>query len=119
MNEQNKLSLIPKSENYAQYMLDIIIKLPRVEKFSIGTEYKQSMYQMIEFILYFNKCKNSELYYLNKIDCLLTLQRIYLRIMKNNRWINEEKFQISIDKIGELGKIVGGLLKHYGKVDKK
>lgn len=36
--EENKLILIPKSERYIEYMLDLIIKLPRIEKFSIGTE---------------------------------------------------------------------------------
>lgn len=42
--QENKLALIAKSEKYIEYMLDIMIKLPRTEKFSIGTEYKQSMY---------------------------------------------------------------------------
>ena len=43
---ENKLSLIPKTEKYIEYILNIIFKLPRTEKFSIGTEYKASMYKM-------------------------------------------------------------------------
>ena len=53
--EENKLALIPKSEKYIEYMLDVMIKLPRTEKFSIGTEYKQSMYKMLEEIMLLNK----------------------------------------------------------------
>ena len=53
--KENKLQLIPKAEKYIEYILQIIIKLPRVEKFSIGNEYKQSMYQMIRKIMYINK----------------------------------------------------------------
>ena len=60
--QENKLALIPKSERYIEYMLDIMIKLPRTEKFSIGTEYKTSMYKMLEQIMLLNKMKN-----LNKI----------------------------------------------------
>ena len=45
--EENKLQLIPKSEKYIEYILQIIIKLPRTEKFNIGNEYKQSMYKML------------------------------------------------------------------------
>ena len=46
MGETRKeLVLIPKSEKYVQYMLEIIMKLPRTEKYSIGTEYKQLMYR--------------------------------------------------------------------------
>ncbi len=118
--KKNELTLIPKSERYIQYMLDVIIKLPRTEKFSIGTEYKSSMYKMLRYILYVNKIEMEErLYYINLVDAELNTQRIYLRIMKNNRWIDEKKFNVSIDLIYEIGKIVGGLVKHYAKNNKK
>ena len=57
--------------------------------------------------------------YLNKIDVRLNCQRIYLRIMQKNKWIDEKKFQIAISKIGEIGKILGGLIKYYAQNDKK
>lgn len=53
--KESELTLIPKSERYIQYMLDVILKLPRTEKFSIGTEYKNSMYKMLRDILYISK----------------------------------------------------------------
>lgn len=118
--KENELTLIPKSERYIQYMLDVIIKLPRTEKFSIGTEYKSSMYKMLRDILYINKIEMEErLYYINQVDAELNIQRMYLRIMKNNRWIDEKKFKVSIDLIYEIGKIVGGLVKYYAKNNKK
>ena len=84
--KENKLKLIPKAEIYIQYMLQVIIKLPRVEKFSIGTEYKKSMYEMLEYILIISKVENNTINYLNKIDAKLNTQRIYLRIMKKEKW---------------------------------
>ena len=118
--KENELTLIPKSERYIQYMLDTLNKLPRTEKFSIGTEYKNSMYKMLRDILYITKIELTErLYYINLIDAELNTQRIYLRIMKNNRWIDEKKFKVAIDQIYEIGKIVGGLVKYYAKVNKK
>ena len=120
-NKQNALSLIPKVEQYVEYMLNVIIKLPRTEKFSIGNEYKISMYKLIEKALYLNKnlntYRNFEL--LNEIDVLLNCQRIYLRIMYKNYWIDEKKLRIAMEKIYEVGKIVGGLLKYYAKNNKK
>ena len=53
--ETNILSLIPKAEKYIQYIIELIIKIPRTEKYSIGTEYKISMYRMLEDIMYVNK----------------------------------------------------------------
>ena len=117
---KKELTLIPKSEKYIQYMLEIIMKLPRTEKFSIGNEYKQSMYKMLENILMLSKVIDTEkINYINVIDAQLNVQRILLRIMYKNKWIDEKKFNDVIELIYELGKIIGGLLKYYGKNNKK
>lgn len=118
--KENKLQLIPKTEKYIEYILQMIIKLPRTEKFSIGNEYKQSMYEMLRNIMYLSKTEqNQALNILNKIDAELNTQRIFLRIMKNNKWIDERKFKIAMEQIYEIGKILGGLLKYYAKNNKK
>ena len=118
-DEENKLLLIPKSEKYAEYIIDLIIKLPRTEKFSIGNEYKLSLYKMLEKIMYINKMskedKSKVIVTLNEIDALLNTQRIYLRIMKKYKWIDEKKFNVAMNLIYEIGKILGGLIKYYAK----
>ena len=105
-NEGETLLLIPKSEKYMQYMIEVIFKIPRTEKFNIGNEYKNSMYKMLSYIVYLNKIdKYKRIEYINKIDAELNIQRILLRIMYKNSWIDTKKFNYSI----------GGLLKYYGK----
>lgn len=117
---ENELQLIPKYDKYMEYMINLLLKLPRTEKFSIGTEYKASMYQTIDSILYIQKIEKSrKLYYLNIIDAKLNCQRIYLRIMKNNRWIDEKKYKTAFEMLLEIGKILGGLIKYYAKDTKK
>ena len=119
-NKENELKLIPKAEDYIKYMINVIIKLPRVEKFSIGTEYKNSMYKMLNSILYVSKIEITErFYHINFIDAELNCQRIFLRIMKDSHWIDEKKFNIAIEKIYEIGKIIGGLQKYYAKNNTK
>ena len=117
--KEEKLKLIPKVEKYIEYVLGLIIKLPRTEKFSIGTEYKSSMYKMLSNIMLLNKIsknrKEEIINILNNIDAMLSTQRIYLRLMYNNRWIDERKFKITIEQIYEIGKILGGLIKYYAK----
>lgn len=120
-NINNKqLTLIPKIEDYIEYMINVIIKLPRTEKFNIGNEYKLSMYKMMSNTLYINKLNRKEnsketLKILNLIDTELNCQRIFLRIMKKQKWIDEKKFEVSISKIYEIGKVIGGLEKAYAK----
>ena len=117
--KEEELILIPKTEKYIEYMLSVILKIPRVEKFSIGNEYKNSMYKMLENILYLNKTDTNRVKLLNKIDADLGVQRIFLRIMYKNTWIDKKKFDYSMTLIYELGKIVGGLTKGYGKNHKE
>lgn len=95
--ENKKLELIPKMERYVQYMLDVLLKLPRTEKFNIGNEYKTSMYKLMNNLMYLNKIEESKcLYYINVIDAELNVQRIYLRIMQKNRWIDNKKFEVAM-----------------------
>ena len=118
--KESKLILIPKTEKYVEYMLQVIFKIPRIEKFSIGTEYKVSMYKMLEDILIISKINEKEvIYYLNKIDARLNTQRIYLRIMKKEKWVDIKKFNVAMEQIYEIGKILGGLIKYYAKNNKK
>ena len=120
MSSKEELILIPKYEKYMQYMIEAIIKMPRTEKFSIGTEFKTVMYKMLENILYINKIENSKrLYYLNLIDAELNVQRIMIRIMQKNRWIDDKKYKVSMEQLYEIGKILGGLIKYYAKNNKK
>lgn len=121
VKSDNKLLLIPKIEKYIQYMLETLIKLPRTEKFSIGNEYKTSMYKMLENTMYISKISDKRkcLDLVNKIDVELNTQRIYLRIMQKNKWIDNKKFEVAIGLIYEMGKIIGGLIKYYAKNDTK
>ena len=120
MSNKEELTLIPKYEKYMQYMIDAIIKMPRTEKFNIGNEFKNVMYKMLENIMYINKVGMSKrLYYLNLIDAELNTQRIMLRIMQKNKWIDDKKFKVSMELLYEIGKITGGLIKLYAKNNKK
>ena len=120
MNEKQELILIPKYEKYMEYMLQVIMKLPRVEKFNIGNEFKLVMYKMLENILYISKIEISKrLYYLNLIDAELNTQRVMIRIMTKNKWIDEKKYKVSMEMLYEIGKILGGLIKAYAKNNKK
>lgn len=108
----NELIIIPKVEKYIEYILTIVIKLPRTEKFSIGTEIKTSVYNMLRNILLvskMDKTKRLEIY--NIVDAEIYYQRICIRIMYNQKWIDEKKYKHSNELLAEIGKILGGLIK--------
>lgn len=111
-DKDNRLVIIVKIEKYIEYMLIILLKLPRTEKFSIGTEVKTSMYEMMKNILLASKIdKSKRLPIYNIVDSNIYYQRICIRIMYNQKWIDEKKYKHSNELLAEIGKILGGLIK--------
>ena len=107
MSSDNELILIPKFKTYMKYILKVLLRLPRTEKYSIGTEYKQSMYKTIEDIMMLSKIpKEEKLKYINRIDARLNTQRVFLRIMQEERWIDDKKDEKNHINIDFLHKIV-------------
>lgn len=113
--EKNQLIIIPKIEKYIEYMLTILLKLPRTEKFSIGTEIKSSMYEILKNILFASKIdKKRRIEFYNIVDSHIYYQRICIRIMYNNKWIDMKKYKYSNELLDEIGKMLGGLIKSLG-----
>lgn len=111
----NELIIIPKIDKYIEYMLTVLLKLPRTEKFSIGTEIKTSMYEMLKNVLLASKIdKNKRLQIYNIVDSHIYYQRICIRILYNHKWIDEKKYKYSNELLSEIGKILGGLIKSLG-----
>jgi hypothetical protein len=115
VKNNNELIMIPKIEKYIEYMLTVLLKLPRTEKFSIGTEIKTSMYEMLKNVLLASKLeKNKRLQIYNIVDSHIYYQRICIRILYNHKWIDEKKYKYSNELLSEIGKILGGLIKSLG-----
>ena len=103
-NSDDKLVIIVKIEKYIEYMLTILIKIPRTEKYSIGTEIKTSMYEMLKNILLASEIeKNKRLQIYNIVDAHIYYQRICIRIMYNNKWINDKNYKNSNELLSEMG----------------
>lgn len=109
------LILIPKLEDYVKYTFQILVKIPRVEKFNIGSELKTSSLKMLENAHFLNKNRKNGYTYLNNIDALISYNKSMLRILNEEKSITKSNFTTSIDKLSEIGKIVGGLIKSNPK----
>ncbi len=105
------LILIPKIEDYIKYTFQILVKIPRIEKFNIGSEIKTSTLRMLEYAHLINKDRKNSYMYLNKIDALISYNRSMLRILDEEKSISHKNFTTCIEKLAELGRIIGGLIK--------
>ena len=89
----------------------MLVKIPRVEKFNIGSEIKVSSLRMLEYAHFVNKDRVSAYSYLNKIDALISYNRSMIRILNEEKSISNKNFEMCITKLAEIGRIIGGLLK--------
>lgn len=113
------LILIPKTEEYVKYVFQILIKIPRIEKFNIGSEIKTSALQMLEYAHFINKDRKDAYTYLNKIDALISYNRSMIRILNDEKSISSKNYETAINKLAELGRIIGGLLKANPNIRKR
>ncbi len=113
------LILIPKIEDYIKYTYQMLVKIPRVEKFNIGSEIKISSLRMLEYAHFVNKDRVSAYSYLNKIDALISYNRSMIRILNEEKSISNKNFEMCITKLAEIGRIIGGLLKANPNFRKK
>lgn len=109
------LVILSKYERYMEYMFLVISKLPRVEKFNLGQEYKSNMYKTLESIILLNKLGGSKLELLNRLDADIVFQRLLTRLMYKGRYIDEKKYMYIIDSLEEIGKMLGGYIKSEKK----
>lgn len=113
------LILIPKTEDYIKYVFQILVKIPRIEKFNIGSEIKISALKMLEYAHFLNKDRKCAYEYLNKIDALISYNRSMIRILDEEKSISHKNFEVCINKLAELGRITGGLIKANNNLNKR
>ena len=113
------LILIPKIEDYIKYTYQMLVKIPRVEKFNIGSEIKISSLRMLEYAHFVNKDRVSAYSYLNKIDALISYNRSMIRILNEEKSISNKNFEMCLSKLADIGRIIGGLLKANPNFRKK
>ena len=95
VKNNNELIMIPKIEKYIEYMLTVLLKLPRTEKFSIGTEIKTSMYEMLKNVLLASKIDKNKRqkiimaykrnFTINRRNVGFTTLKNYTKLLKENK----------------------------------
>lgn len=111
--DRNILYMIPKIEKHIEYVLAVVLKLPRVEKFNIGEEMKCIVYDSLRNILLLSKANVSKrLDIANKIDANICYEKSLVRIMYKQRYIDNKKYMYMMEELIALGNMLGGYIKY-------
>lgn len=103
---QKKTEVLLNKEVYP-----LLQKFPKAEKFALCQEIKQSFYRLIRNTMLANNVKSKRVEYLQQVDAELKLLLVLFSISREQKYITEKKALQLQERISELGRITGGLMK--------
>lgn len=89
----------------------VLKKYPKSEKFALCQEIKQAFYRVIRNTMLANNIKRDKIYYLQQVDADLKLLLVLFSISREQKYITEKKCLQLQERVAELGRITGGLMK--------
>lgn len=103
---QKKTEVLLNKEVYP-----ILQKFPKAEKFALCQEIKQAFYRILRNTMLANNVKRDRLYYFQQVDADLKLLLVLFSIAREQKYITEKKALQLQERVSELGRITGGLMK--------
>lgn len=80
------LYMLPKMERHIEYVLGLVLKLPRIEKFNIGQEMKLIVYDTLKNILYLSKVEiKYRMSIANVIDANISYEKSLIRCYNEHK----------------------------------
>lgn len=103
---QKKTEVLLNKEVYP-----LLKRYPKAEKFALCQEIKQAFYRVIRNTMLANNVKKNRIHYLQEVDADLKLLLVLFSISREQKYITEKKTLQLQERVAELGRITGGLMK--------
>ena len=107
------LSIFEKTYEIILWLYPAINKFPKSQRFVLGQQIETAILEILKGIIQANSERN-KLPYLKQISVELDKLRILIRLSKDLKFINIKQYQFIVEKINEVGKMLGGWIKSCG-----
>ncbi len=107
----NAFKLLEKAEEMAEYCYVALKNYPKSERYSLATDTRKCLWQIIKLIIKIKTAKNKT-DYLFKLDDEISLFRVLVRMGMRLGFLPFKKYEILSGYIAEIGKMTGGLIKY-------
>jgi hypothetical protein len=90
-----------------------VLRFPKISRYSLGVRIENTVLEILE-LAYLAQSKKgpSRLLILNKADIILRMLFVHLRIAYKIKCLNDASFAELSEKCVEIGKMLGGWIKH-------
>lgn len=103
------LKLFQKFYDFDAYIEPIIERFPAFEKSAWCAQIKNTLIETMKLILVTNKTRD-KLPGWHRADTNLELLKIYLRRMREKKYLSTRSYETAEKRLAEIGKILGGLI---------
>ncbi len=94
------------------WIYPILEKFPKNQRFVLAQQIFNSLLEFLKSLIEANGAyQKREI--LRQAGVNLDKLRLLIRLSKDMRMINIKKYEISVEKINEIGKMLGGLIKKF------
>jgi len=104
------LLLFQKFYDFDVYFEPVIERFPAFEKSAWCAQIKNTLIDTIKLILITNKARDKMPGWY-KVDTNLELLKIYIRRMRQKKYLSTRTYETAVKRLAEIGKILGGLIK--------
>ena len=110
MSDVSKLKILQKWEDMAGYAYIVLRHIPKSERFTLGTEIRETIWEGLKLIIKANVSRNKR-QYLYELDSDIKVLLALIRVAHELRIIPTKKYEVFSEKLVELGKMLGGWIK--------
>lgn len=113
MEELESLMIYKQYVEMVYYTLNILLKYPKSERFSLAQDIKNTTYAGLKNIIYAQKTfnKKERLEYLNKLDANLKIIKVLIRVSHKKKYINSKNYLAWSKKLTNISNLNGGWIR--------
>jgi hypothetical protein len=114
MGDMSKLKILQKWEDMAGYAYVVLRHIPKSERFTLGAEIREVIWNGLKLIIKANAVQNKKPY-LIELDSEVKVLLALIRVAYELKLMPIKKYEIFSGKLIEIGKMIGGWLKYANK----
>lgn len=103
-------AVLQKVQDLMVYSYPVLQQFPKAEKFSFAQDIRHCMNTLLELTITEDK-KYSKRTTIENMDIENEKLKIYIRVAFNLKYIDKHRYSVWEEKVVEIGKMIGGLLK--------
>lgn len=105
-------ALRQKLEDFAAWFFPVVDRFPQREKWALCTQIKNCIYRLMRQVIRLEKSRD-KLRQIFELDIELEMLRYLVRHAHASRYLSNRRLQLVSEKVAEIGKILGGLMKRH------